>query len=1001
MGLAAVGTFRHPMFVDLPYRQLVLVVLCLVPAAVRWWSGRSLLPFLDDPLLPERLLEHRRRNQTLLWGILVATLVLSGIGDFVWTVPLTLVARSAAGFPFRRSLYNEQWSLAGYMSGMIRLLLAFGAFRLLLAFAPAIAASAGEFDRISAGALAALLLFWWFRSADWFRFILRVQPVAEGPLLARFQTLAAKSTAPAPRFEVVDQRGGRVANAVALPSRRGSSVVYSDTLLRLLDADEAAAITAHEIAHLEYYDAARLRTLNLTMIGLIAGATAASLLPRLIPALPVMLIEGVWCVVYVGVLFWTVRDRQRNETASDLRAVQLCGDPEALVRALTKIHTVARVPRRWDTRMEHAATHPSLARRIRAIRQAASETQPAVPHVAPAPPAPETLRSADGRVSVTFADALQWQESEGALHVLPYGQITELRVDVRPAAGPRLVAIERRGRRWDAALDAAEAARAQTILDRIDGRLAEPPPRRLAIPWLQAAGAGVAISAMWAGQMVVAIVAIVASLRSVPAFVAAAGAAALGASALVGRQTIESGDARNAWPALVLAACGAALLTGAWHKRDHDAGWLVHAGTVGLAAFALIAVSAIVMRGSDVVRLYQASVALPSGAILPVALAGALAIRPRRAWRIVAVPVCLVGLMIGVAGSGTFLHAFGRDPFLVATQPLKVDTLKGSPIAEVSLPGILTDLRLSPGGKRMALTQYTGGGRYGIRFSVGAPGSGFTFVSATDLLFLDDDRLLTVTVDGTRSRLQELRVGSDHATWERSVEDVSGARLAYRRDANRWLVTGMDDAGRIVSIEGVVGGSDQSRREWTPRDREQAGEVWAIEGDTALRAQRTFGFDPLNADAFSLTLAAMLDQMETRLTRLTPAGETEVAVSRLDTLCTDHALDGARLVCMAFDGTRTHVIALAPASNTLEPIGSLAGRFLMARPARDGWLGGWRTTSGLLDIPSQVAIDLESRRLLTLPSTIRAEEITAVAGVAATVTHDAAHTRIHLYALER
>src|SRR5262249_40789801 len=262
----------------------------------------------------------------------------------------------------------------------------------------------------------------------------------------------------------------------ALPSRGGSSVLYTDTLLRLLDLDEAAAITAHEIAHLEYYDASRLRTLNRILTALILGASGAALLLRLIPELSLLVLEGVWCLAYAAVMVWIARDRQRNETASDLRAVQLCGDPDALVRALTKIHSFARVPRRWDTQMEQAASHPSLARRIRAIRQAAGAAQPPTAPPATAP-APESLRSVDGRIVITFADAPRWEESEGVLHVLPYAQLTELRLDAPASSGTRLVALERGGRRWQATLGPAEAARAHAILDRVDGRLAEPPAR--------------------------------------------------------------------------------------------------------------------------------------------------------------------------------------------------------------------------------------------------------------------------------------------------------------------------------------------------------------------------------------------------------------------------------------------------------------------------------------------------------------------------------------------
>jgi Zn-dependent protease with chaperone function len=983
------------MLVELPFGRVALAVLCLVPAAFRWWSGRSLLALLDDPLLPERLLEYRRRNRAVLWSAIAASVALGGLADLVWTIPLTIVARSAAGYPLRRALYDERWGLGGYLAGMSRLLLAFGGFRLLLVLAPAMAAAAGRYDQVTAVTVGTLLLVWGNRSAEWIRFILRAKPLEHGAVLDRFRKIAAACTVPQPRFELVDLRGGAIANAIALPSRRGSSVLYSDTLLRLLDEDEAAAITAHEVAHLEYYSAARLLKLNLTTSALTVGAMAASLVPRLVPGLSLMTLEGVWCAVYVVVLAWIARDRQRNETASDLRAVQLCGDPEALVRGLVKIHAFARLPRRWDTRMEQAASHPSLARRVRAIRAAAGIAQSDVP------PVPEALRGADGRTVITFGDALHWQESEGALHVLPYNQLTELRVDVRTARGTRLIAIERGGRRLEASLDSADAVRAQAILDRVDGRLAEPAARR-AIPWLQAAGAIVAISAMVAGQLVVALVAGFAAIRSTPAFFAAAGAAALGASALVGREAIEIGIGRGAWPALVLTICGVALLAGAWRKRADEGGRVVNLGMAGLAVVALVTVSVIALRGSDAVRLYQASVALPSGAILPLALAAALAIKPRRSWRIAAVPVCLVGLMIGIAGSGTFLHAFGRDPFLVDARLLPIQTLTGSPVAEATLPGLLTDLRLSPHGKRIALTKYIGGGQYPIQFSVGVLGSTFTSIEGLDLLFLDDDRALVMAVDGTRSRLQEVRLEPRAVAWERVIDDLAGPRLSYRRGSNRWVVTGMDDQGRMASVEGTVGSGDVTRREWPTGDREEAGEVWTVDGDTALRAQRTFGFDPRMTGVVSLTMAAMLDQMETRVTRITPAGQTDVAVSRLDAICMEHALDGSSLVCTAFDGLRTHVLAFAPTGNAPQPIGSLAGRFLISHSPRGGWLSGWTmTTTGTIDLPGQVAIDLVSRRLVTLPPGLRVEEVNAAGDVAATLTHDATSTRVRMYRLDR
>jgi hypothetical protein len=92
------------MLFDFPYGRAALVVLCLVPAAVSWWSGRSLLAQVDDPLLPERLLAHRHRNRTLLWAAIVGSLLLGAFQHLLWTLPLTIVARAAAGFRLRRAL---------------------------------------------------------------------------------------------------------------------------------------------------------------------------------------------------------------------------------------------------------------------------------------------------------------------------------------------------------------------------------------------------------------------------------------------------------------------------------------------------------------------------------------------------------------------------------------------------------------------------------------------------------------------------------------------------------------------------------------------------------------------------------------------------------------------------------------------------------------------------------------------------------------------------------
>ena len=94
------------MISDPVVRTAALLLLCLLPAAMRWWSARTLIPLIDDPVLPERLVAHRRRNLTGLWLALVAIIVLGGLRELFWTLPLVVAGRMVAGYPLRRALYR-------------------------------------------------------------------------------------------------------------------------------------------------------------------------------------------------------------------------------------------------------------------------------------------------------------------------------------------------------------------------------------------------------------------------------------------------------------------------------------------------------------------------------------------------------------------------------------------------------------------------------------------------------------------------------------------------------------------------------------------------------------------------------------------------------------------------------------------------------------------------------------------------------------------------------
>ena len=166
------------------------------------------------------------------------------------------------------------------------------------------------------------------------------------------------------------------ANALAIPSVRGNHVLFFPTLLEQLSAAEIAGVLAHEVAHLEHYTP-RIHRLYATgaalVVMLIGGGVAAALWA---PGSAWWVLLASFIAVFAGLSLRAQR-MQPKETEADLRAIELSEDPDASISGLIRLHAINHVPRRWSAQFEERATHPSLARRIRAIRG----------HGNPAPPA--------------------------------------------------------------------------------------------------------------------------------------------------------------------------------------------------------------------------------------------------------------------------------------------------------------------------------------------------------------------------------------------------------------------------------------------------------------------------------------------------------------------------------------------------------------------------------------------------------------------------------------
>ena len=236
------------------------------------------------------------------------------------------------------------------------------------------------------GALTAVLLAWSLWFAAIFRRAIGAQPLERSDLRAAFDAILARSRAKAPGLYRAGPRGGRWVSALALPAVHGPAVVMSDTLLELFDRDELAAVFAHEVAHLEHLHHRRcVYMLVAQWLIVLMGAVAVPVAIHTSTSAARVRYPILWFFFIWFALFMRLARHQAHEAESDRRAVELCGDGPALARALTKLHALARLPRRWPLEMERTASHPSLARRIQAIEAAAGIPSPplASPVVAP------------------------------------------------------------------------------------------------------------------------------------------------------------------------------------------------------------------------------------------------------------------------------------------------------------------------------------------------------------------------------------------------------------------------------------------------------------------------------------------------------------------------------------------------------------------------------------------------------------------------------------------
>ncbi len=813
-----------------------LLAFVFVPGAFAWWSGRRLAREPADAAVPERLQARAQHTQRAM--LLSCVCLVFGAGSYYWAAMVGLVGVLWVGeYPSRRVLLDERWGLLTYLIWRARFTLACLGFWFTLLLCPAVLQAAGPWRWPAAALLALLLGLWSARYAEIFVWLVGARPVAFRP---EWRAVIDRSRAARPQVFEMPVPGGRFVNAFAFPSLRTSRVLFTASALELLTPREQTAVFAHEVAHLEHHDRRRRRIAAATSSTLVALATLGAALTLQQPWGAVVV--PAWSLAVIAILGGLAWRGKAHETASDVRALALCEDPEALVSGLTKLTMAGRMPRRWSTELEHGASHPSLARRLHAIRRVAAI--PVMPFddplvVATTRPTALVILDRDG---VSWVEAREPGERDPEIlratarsrWSVPYDELVELRVRALWWSGASLVARDRSGASRAASIPSTEVEALQRKLDAVEHRLAhdvvapEPPASLVRLTALALGIVAVFLEGLLTLSLLTGLLALIRPSRAALAAMAAVAGAGL---LLV---AVEAGVRTPTWPMLACAVATAIVCAiAAWlalQPRTFAPRPLDYLPAIGVLALVVaLTWGPFFASLARTTRRLTVAVHLLGGApviwVALFALGVTLLTTPFHRVRRAGVVVLGVALVVG---PGVRLL-----DTLVISRPIAVaETVRGdvARTAQIELPWRSGTLRVSPAGRRAAVLTREGA-RAPDRFLILALAGGRAETDGRDLSFVDDSNALTLVEASNRTVLQHLEVDDASAApaWSIALPPLDSPVVTSVR-APGWAVVGYDtDAEEFVGLTGRIGSPGVNRYHWHVDDSESyASEVVEI-----------------------------------------------------------------------------------------------------------------------------------------------------------------------------
>ena len=906
----------------------VVAIAAVLPGFAAWWTGRAVARHLNDPALPELLFARRQRLTTVIAAGLAAIVVIGGDTAF-WSIPLMVLSLPIGGYSLRRALGVDTSGVVVHTWRHIKALVGSLGFWILLAWTPQIVFATDPRLRLAMLALVPILLAWdhWYHTV-WL-FLHDAEPLVDDVLGARLAAIDARAGIAAPRRYRIGLPGMKYVNALALPSAREPSIILGNALIDLLEPDEVAAIYAHELSHIEQHSPRRMRRAQLAnrvMILLAVAIPFAAL--RFVPD-AAHWTAILWPFVVLTALIVRGRDRKTHETESDLRAAALCGDAEVVARALIKVHTHALIPRRWAVDFERGATHPSLARRIQALR---GETAVAV---SSAPNAPTILPTAREGSVVAFDDTrAYWFDGVPAgtpndldalrTHAMSarsvaWPELLELRVTA-VGADRALQAAHRNGDKWSVPLDPAHVANVQRALDRVDVRLHRELGKR---PFPDARVLAVLVLLVMLASAefgVVMIPAMLAAVRPGVVSLAALGAMSIasGLLGLVGDWPIGGMAGGRTAALIVLGAIG---LWRAWARsrrsgreavprRGESRETLFVLGGVVVLVVMLIGVAAREMSFAQVGRLPL----LSTLAVCLAGLSGALLLERAPRNRV-------VGTAMGVGAVAVAIPAFASAGIWNAATRFTRTSATATEVGRIVVRQDVAGTQPSPSGRRVLVRIYDRSDRSrGFRYSLHSLGGAQRNVDAVQAEFSDDDDLLALRDVGDTLTLRLESADSGAVAWTIALPPVVAPRLVVAPLDRTWSVAGTnDEADSLTIVSGTFDTRDISVRHFASIGTLAEAAV-TIRGRVLTPAYDIASMRP------GITGLLTLMTPRARLYELTDAGRSEVA--ELDGFPQCNSGDRGTATCLVRRRSRTEIWTLAdtgaPSRAGSLPFGAIA-----------------------------------------------------------------------------